>query len=307
MSSKAASDRKRKPTAEVPEAVVSIDDQSKSKGNIKARRVSTDASASTNANAPVRAVATSTADTASASSDSEQGSMESIGKLIQDLFNSAKVDAALNGLVLALDLDKEKCDIFVTAGVSFALVQLVNDCLKKATKKVPAYNEVTNLNKAAELLSLYKTFFVIQLLTRAHDESKAGISSVGGVEEIVRVMKAFPYCHILQREACGALNNLIGCSIGKKKAVEIGAMEVVLAVINNNLGITARACEYACSTLSRMVADSKENTELFISSSGVATMAKVRKACPDDDEVEEAVRVLMTPVLKELSSWSQAK
>jgi hypothetical protein len=109
--------------------------------------VSTDASASTSANAPVRAVATATADNASASDVERNESIESIGALIQDLFHSdnAKVDDTLDALAQHLEGDKEKCDIFVKAGGSFTLVQLVNDCLKKASTMIPACDRVTNI------------------------------------------------------------------------------------------------------------------------------------------------------------------
>jgi hypothetical protein len=57
-------------------------------------------------------------------------------------------------------------------------------------------------------------------------------------------------------------------------------------------------------SVQNIVADSKENTDLFISSGGVATVAKVRKEWPDNDDVKESVLKLMEPVVKELSCWA---
>jgi hypothetical protein len=111
---------------------------------------------------------------------------------------------------------------------------------------------------------------------RDYDESKAGISSVGGVEAVVNVMKAFPKCQALQVEACIVVANFVDCRIGMKKAVEAGAIEFLLAAINNHLDFTPDVSDCACSTLSRIVADSKENIELFISSGGVSTMAGLK-------------------------------
>jgi hypothetical protein len=108
MSSKAAIDRKRKPAA-----VVSSDAQSKS----KARRVSTDASAS--------AVAShQTTEEAPTADDAPNNSMESIGKMIQDLFHSdnAKIDAALDALKQGLINYKKKYENMQAVGGCLALV-----------------------------------------------------------------------------------------------------------------------------------------------------------------------------------------
>jgi hypothetical protein len=297
MSSTSASDRKRKPPAEVPEAVVSIDNQSKS----KARRVSTDASASLDANSPVRAVATSTADTASASDVERSESMESVGASIQDLFHSdnVKVKAALDALYQDLH-ENEKRDIFVAAGGYVAVVQVVRDCLK--TGKILAYARVTKLSALDELRTLDKSLALILYLTRHPNEISNGISSVGGVEAVVKVMKAFPKCLALQASACVVLCNLSHCSIGNRKAVASGSMDVLLAAVKNILNST-EVCHAACLALSRIIATSKENTALFNSSGGVTTVAKVKMDYPDDNGVREAIRLLMIPVLKELNFW----
>jgi hypothetical protein len=169
--------QKRKPPAKVPEAVVSIDDQSKS----KARRVSTDASTSTSANAPVKTVAASDSEQGDSVSDANQEdeSMERIGKLIQDLFHSdnTRVKTALIALNLDL-LDKDnKGDKIQAAGGCLALVQVVKDCLKKATEKIPECDRVIELDELDELQTLDTSLNVAYDLMNCHKESRVGISS----------------------------------------------------------------------------------------------------------------------------------
>jgi hypothetical protein len=149
--------------------------------------------------------------------------MEIIGALIQDLAHSdsAKVNVALDALYGDLKECKNKCDSLITAGGCHALVQLVKDCLNKATKKVLACHRVTELNELAELMTLRKALEVIIILTFHHAETQAGIAAIGGVEAIVKAMKAFPKCQALQEGAFGALRNLACCSIGKKKVVKL--------------------------------------------------------------------------------------
>jgi hypothetical protein len=43
------------------------------------------------------------------------------------------------------------------------------------------------------------------------------------------------------------------------------------------------------------------------SSGGVTTVTKVREQWPDDDKVQEAVRKLTKPIVRELNSWSTTK
>jgi hypothetical protein len=122
----------------------------------------------------------------------------------------------------------------------------VKDCLDKATKKVLTCDQVTELNELAELMTLRKTFEVIIILTFYHKKSQAGIAAIGGVEAVVKVMKAFPKCQALQEGACGALRNLACCSIGKRKVVETGGIKVILAAVNNHLVVSAILCQKAC-------------------------------------------------------------
>jgi hypothetical protein len=89
--------------------------------------------------------------TASVSDSREEESMQNIGKLIQDLFHSdnAKVNAALDALVRDLRDDKKRCEKIQDVGGCDVLVQLVKNCLEKAIEKIPASDQVTNLNKLA--------------------------------------------------------------------------------------------------------------------------------------------------------------
>jgi hypothetical protein len=123
--------------------------------------------------------------------------------------------------------------------------------------------QVTELTETAELKTLYRSLRVISCLAAGHDESKVGISSFGGVKAVVEVMKGFPRCHNLQVVASCSLGNLTYCNLGTKKAVEAGAMVVLLAAANNHLNI-ACLCEYACWALFNIIDESKENTKLLI-------------------------------------------
>jgi hypothetical protein len=303
MSSDATSDRKRKPTAAAPEAVVSIDDQNKS----KARRVSAAASASPNVNLMAETVTASDSEQDESVSDAtqEDESMESTGQMIQDLFHSdnVKVIAALDALELDLDKDKKKCEKIQAVGGCFALVHLMKNCLDKAIDGIPACDQVTELNELAELTTLFKTLPVIVGLTYCLDKSHVGISSVGGVEAIVKLMKTFPKCQALQLRACCALGNLTCFNLGKKKAVASGGLQVLLAAVNNHLD-SAKVCEFACWALSNIVDESKENTKLLISLGGATAVAKVREECPDDNDVQTEVRSLAKSIGTEMKSWA---
>jgi uncharacterized pyridoxal phosphate-containing UPF0001 family protein len=129
-----------------------------------------------------------------------------------------------NALLTCLNLeeDRKKREILVTAGGCHALLQLVRNCLDKAIDKIMACDHVTELDTLAELTTLHNTLNVIITLTYQHDESKVGISAIGGVEAVVKVMQTFPKCQTLQERVCGALLNLAYCSIGKTIAIESG-------------------------------------------------------------------------------------
>jgi hypothetical protein len=297
MSSTSARDRKRK-----PDEVMSInnsDDQS----NSRARRVSTDAQAAT-----IASDETNEEDpTAKAES---ANSMENIGQMIQDLFHSddAKVNYALDTLILDIDEDKKKWENIQAVGGCHAIVQLVKNCLDKVIARIPAraFDKATATGDLPELKTIDKSLEIILSLT--YHLGGRTVASIGGVEAVVKAMRTFSNCPKLQSTACCVLGNLLFCSIGQKKALETSAMEVVLDALDNHMD-TETVCGNACFTLHRMVAASKENTERFISSGGVTTVATVRKEWQHDDmsSVHEAVRKLMEPVVKELSCWTQAK
>jgi hypothetical protein len=136
------------------------------------------------------------------------------------------------------------------------------------------------------------------------------VASIGGVEAVVKAMETFTSCRKLQENTCHVLNHLLSCSIGQKKALEAGAMEVLLDTLLHHMGDSDKVCANACFTLHKMVAASKENIERFIDSGGVTTVAALRREWQHDDmaHVHIAVQTLMEPVVKELSCWThQAK
>jgi hypothetical protein len=303
MSTEAANTRKRKPT-EDPVEVVSSSVQSKN----EARRVSADASASTNARLVILAEASSESKQGGSASNAQQDeSMVSIGTLVQDLLHSdnAKVYAALDALDLALDNDKKKCENIHAVGGCFALVQLMQDCLKKASEKLPACGRVTKLYPLAELMTLRKTLHIIICLTHHLDECKVGITAIGGVEAVVKAMRTFPQCLTLQEFACNVILNLACCSIFKKQAAERDAIEVLLAAINNHFG-SAYICERACLLLISLIADSSENIELFICLGGASAVAKVKKKWPGNDRIQDRMRHLSKSIASHFMRWAKA-
>jgi hypothetical protein len=225
--------------------------------------------------------------------DEEKESLEGVWKLIQDLFRSdnAKVHAALDALFLDLDKDKKKCDKIQAVGGCFALVHLMQNCLDKAIAGIPACDGVTKLNELAELTTLHKTLCVIINLTFLHEESRVGITVVGGVEAVVKIMKTFPKCQKLQERAYGALRNLASCNIGATKAIRSGGIEVLLAAVTNHLK-SAIVCETACWALFNIVNGSKENTHLLITLNCGAAVEKVRMKWLDNNDVQTQVRKL---------------
>jgi hypothetical protein len=160
------------------------------------------------------------------------------------------------------------------------------------------------LNALAELTTLHKTLSVIVRLTHHLDESRVGITAVGGVEAVVKIMKTFPNCQMLQKCACHALLNVMcNNTTGKKKAIESGGIEVVIAAINNHLG-SANLCRRACKALSNMIWSSKENACLMISLGGGAAVAKVRTKWPDNNDVQYWVRRLARLLASEMNTWA---
>jgi hypothetical protein len=302
MSSTSARDRKRKPD-EVMSS--SNNNNSDDQSNSRARRVSTDAQAATTG----IAFDEKNKDDPTANAESKF-SIENIGQMIQDLFHSdyAKVNDALDTLMVDLDEDKTKWENIQAVGGCHALVQLMNKCFNKWTNIIPprALNKITAAGDLPELEIIDKSLQIIRALTN-HLGGRT-VASIGGVEAVVEAMETFSDCLEMQNTACCVLNNLLSCSIGQKKALEMNAMVVILDTLEGHREVCT-VCTNACFTLHIMVAASKENTERFIDSGGLTTVAGIRKHWQHDDTspVHEAVRKLMEPVVKELSCWAQAK
>jgi hypothetical protein len=237
--------------------------------------------------------------------EDEEESLEGVGKMIQDLAHSdnVKVNAALTALDREVYEDKENCDTVTAWGGCAALVHLLKDRLKKAMKKAPVCNQVSELNELAELTTLHKTLKVITDLTFGSERSEVFIAAIGGVEAVVKVMKTFPKCQPLQEYACRTLLNLAYCSIGKAKAIESGGIEVLLAAVNNHL-YSSILCEKACAALCNIVDGSKENTELLISLGGATAVAKVRIKWAGNNDVQARVRKLAYMIAAEMKTWA---
>jgi hypothetical protein len=124
------------------------------------------------------------------------------------------------------------------------------------------------------------------------------------VEAVVKIMKTFPKCQPLQELACYALQNVMCKGVtGKKKVVENGGIEVLIAGINNHLG-SAILCEGACMALFNFVYGSKENTCLIISLGGGAAVAKIRTKWPDNNDLQYWVQKLAKLIASEMKSWA---
>jgi hypothetical protein len=80
-------------------------------------------------------------------------------------------------------------------------------------------------------------------------------------------------------------------------------MDAVHTAVSNHLD-SAKVCEKACCALVNIASGSKENTVLLISLGGAATVAKVRKEWPDDEDVQSEVRDLARLLAAELNSWA---
>jgi hypothetical protein len=70
-------------------------------------------------------------------------------------------------------------------------------------------------------------------------------------------------------------NKMVGCSIGKAKAIESGGIEVLLAAVNNHMDCVY-ICVDVCWALTYLdKGGSKEHTELLIGLGGCAAVAEV--------------------------------
>jgi hypothetical protein len=307
MSFNDANERKRKPTI-IPDTVSSNSGRNPKEQSKKARKASTKASPSTAASlqvdTPVAAEEAATEIIVFSAADEQEESIERIGALIQDLSHpdDAKVNAALGALYPVL-VDTKKREICVAAGGYLALVQLVKNCLDKAIDEIPSCDQVTELDELDELKTLHKTLdAIISLIYLDENKAALAISSVGGVEAVAKVMKTFPKCLDLQWSACAVLGNMSFCNLGEKKAVASGGLQLLLAAVNNHLD-SSNVCEYACSALYNIIAESKEHTELLIILGGGAAIAKVRKEWPSEEDVQSEVQRLAKLLAAEMNSW----
>jgi hypothetical protein len=229
--------------------------------------------------------------------------VEDIGVLIQGLCSTdnVTVNAALDALYVNLEEDKVKCENVVTAGGSHALVLLARNCLAKAIVKFPDHGTVTEL-EGEEITTLYKALRAITGLTYQNKMSRVGISAIGGVEVALHVMTAFPACQPLQWIACVPVRNLAHCDIGKKKALDNGGMEIVLAAITNHVE-SAVVCESALYALVNMIKGSQKNTETLIGLGGAAVLVQVKNKWPDNTVVQPPLRRLSKMIAEEINSW----
>jgi hypothetical protein len=341
MSFDSTNDRKRKPT-DLPKAVVSSDDQSPKESKARRVSTDGAALIGTlvaftstgTEDAPVATETVPTANAASASasdvdqeeaasddeeeeasSDDEEEdstskaerekSLESIGELVQYLSHSDDdiVQDSINALFLDLDKDKKKYNGLFTIGGGHSLVLLLKRFLRKAARRFPERENVTELH-GKELETLESTLDLIVNLTFYNEASNVSISAIGGVEAVVEVMKMFPKSIGLQKFACIALMNLTyKCNIGDKKAVESSGFEVLLVAINNHLDSSC-VCGNAFMALGHIIEGSEENTKLFMNAGGVLTaLTKVREKWPDDDHVQNGVHVITKLIMDDMKSW----
>jgi hypothetical protein len=229
--------------------------------------------------------------------------VEVIGSLIQEIFDSdnTTVNAALDAFDANLYEDKTKCNKIVTVGGCHALVQLVKKCVAKAIENIPDHDQVTDLSQP-ELKTLFKALAVITNLTYHHEESQVGITVIGGVDAVVTVLETFPLCRELQRSVCASLCNLTCCSIGKKKALEAGGITALIAAVTKHTD-SSLVCQHACDTLENMIDGSLEQTKVFMNAGGVAALSKVRDAWPENKRIQASVLGLSKLIRKEMKSW----
>jgi hypothetical protein len=229
--------------------------------------------------------------------------VEVIGSLIQELFDSdnSKVNAALDAFDADLYEDKTKCNKIVTVGGCHALMQLVKNCIAKGIEDIPDHDQVTDLSQP-ELKTLFKALAVITNLTYHHDESQVGITVIGGVDAVVKVMETFPLCRELQRSVCASLCNLTCCSLGKKKALEAGGITVLIAAVTKHTD-SSLVCQHACDTLENIIDGNMEHTRVFMNAGGVAALSKVRNKWPENKRIQASVLGLSKLIRKEMKSW----
>jgi hypothetical protein len=162
-------------------------------------------------------------------------------------------------------------------------------------QRIPACDQVTELDGLAELTTLRKSLRVIARLIFYKDDSKVGITDAGGVEAVLEVIKTFPKCHDLQTSACGVLARLISHNIIRQnRAVKLGCIDVLLVATCNHLR-SAEVCAHVCCALVDIATGSKENTERLITLGGAAAVDKLKIMWPDNKRVQLLTTILSSP------------
>jgi hypothetical protein len=172
--------------------------------------------------------------------------------------------------------------------------------------RFPACDQVTALNELPELTTLHKTLSVITNLTFNHYDSKVGIAAIGGMEAVVKVMRTFPKCQIIQERSLIVVLNLACCRIGEMQVVETGGMEVILAAVSNHSS-SAFICEHASLILINLIAGSNENIELFVCLGGATAVAKVKNKWPGNYRIRNGMCHLSKCIAAHFIRWGKEK
>jgi hypothetical protein len=155
-----------------------------------------------------------------------------------------------------------------------------------AMKTIPLRNQLNDFRLRVATGRLSKAFIIISNMTHRYPRSMSDFNSIGGVEVLVKVMKTFPKHHPwVQLRACNALCNLTACPVGRKRADEAGAIEVLLTTIKSYPG-NKYIFLYGCRTLTNMCASSFERNKQLIELGGIATW-------PDDAEARAVAKGLL--------------
>ena len=286
-------DRKRKPT-EAPEPVAVSSSSSTAvdesrRWDTRPRRVSTEAPSNVVPSTYASSMDTGTPERNHATMPIGSSSVESVGKLIQDL--SSPDEAVVKASTYKLG--RSVCDSYrgsqilqeiVGVGGCFALVQLAKTSLEKARMEIPNCDQVTELNGGATEI-LRNLFFTMACLTYKHPVSKDIISSIGGVKLVVKVLKTFPKCEDLQSAACNVLCNLTTTFVGVQKASEVDATKVLLTTVKSYPANMVIFC-IGCHALTNICESNFEQTKLLIDLGSITTW-------PDDPGSRAAAKTLL--------------
>jgi hypothetical protein len=92
------------------------------------------------------------------------------------------------------------------------------------------------------------------------------------------------------------------CDLGKKKALEAEqTLEGFLAAVKNHLS-SFFLCKDAVLAIGNVITNDNKGIKLLLRSGGVAAAIKVKEQWPDHDDIQQAVKKLMIPLLKELNT-----